>query len=231
MKKGKKFYLITWVVAVLVFNLIMFLLPDKLIDPTEGSFWVIYITVTLSFLGQAACSFFYAQKKDKKERFLLIPIVYVSYIALLMTLLLALEALTLQFLPLWFNVIVAVVVLAYYAFAVFRTLAAAEMVMEVEKKVEQSTEFIRMMTAKAKALEESAPEEFCPLVKKIYESLRYSDPMSSGAVAELDAKIREKYELFTDAIKKNAKTEAEEFAEELCVQIKERNEVCKVSKR
>ena len=32
-------------------------------------------------------------------------------------------------------VIVAVVVLAYYALAVFRTLAAAEMVMEVEKDV------------------------------------------------------------------------------------------------
>ena len=231
MKNGKKFYMIAWIIAVLVFNLIMFLLPNKMLDPTEGAFWVIYLTVTASFAGQAVCSFLYAQKEEKKERFLLIPIVYVSYIALLMTLLLALEALTLQFLPVWFTVIVAVIVLAYYAFAVFRTLAAAEMVMEVENKVEQKTEFVRTLTAKAKALEGSAPEELRPVVKMVYESLRYSDPVSNETVAELDAEIKEKYEKFADAITKKAKKEAEELVEELCVKLQERNEVCKITKR
>lgn len=231
MKNGKKFYMIAWIIAVLVFNLIMFLLPNKMLDPTEGAFWVIYLTVTASFVGQAVCSFLYAQKEEKKERFLLIPIVYVSYIALLMTLLLALEALTLQFLPVWFTVIVAVIVLAYYAFAVFRTLAAAEMVMEVENKVEQKTEFVRTLTAKAKALEGSAPEELRPVVKMVYESLRYSDPMSSVVLNEVENEIGELYGAFSEAVKRGVAEVVEKKANALCEKLNERNELCKSSKR
>ncbi len=231
MKNGKKYYLIAWIVAVVVFNLIMFLLPNKMLNPTEGAFWVIYLTVTASFIGQAVCSYIYAKKEEKQERFLLIPIAYISYIALLMTLMLALEALTLQFLPVWFTVIVAVVVLAYYALAVFRTLAAAEMVMEVEKDVTQKTEFIHTLTAKAKALESSAPEELRPMAKKVYESLRYSDPMSSAVLNAVEREIVELYGAFSEAVKRGVAEVVEKKADALCEKLNERNELCKSSKR
>ena len=56
MKNQKKYYWIAWGTAVVVFHLIMFLLPDAMLSPDEGSFWVIYLTVIASFIGQAYCS-------------------------------------------------------------------------------------------------------------------------------------------------------------------------------
>lgn len=231
MKNEKKYYLIVWIVAVVIFHAIMFLLPDAMLKPSEGNFWVIYLTVMASFLGQAYCSSLYAKKENKKERFLYIPVVLISYIALLMTLLLALQALTLQFLPNWFTVIVALLVVAYYAFAVIRTLAAADMVMAIDKKVEQQTDFIRSLTAQAKALEQSAGAELRPQVKQVYEAIRYSDPMSSAELAGIEAGISGQYESFAKAVRENQAESVECTAQNICNLLKERNELCKQMKR
>lgn len=230
MKNQKKFYVISWIVAVAIFHVIMFLLPDAMLGPEEGSFWIIYLTVMASFLGQAYCSYLYAKKENKSERFLYIPVVLISYIALLVTLLLALQALTLQFIPNWFTIIVAVLVVAFYAFSVIRTMAAADMVLAVDKKVEQQTSFIKTYTTKAKTLEASASAELLPQVKKVFESFSYSDPMSSEELAESEAEIEKAYETFAMLIKDNKK-EAEQGAQKLCGLMKERNELCKQLKR
>ncbi len=231
MKNEKKYYLIVWIVAVVIFHAIMFLLPDAMLNPIEGSFWVIYLTVMASFLGQLYCSYLYAKKENKKERFLYIPVVLISYIALLMTLLLALQALTLQFLPNWFTIIVALLVVAYYAFAVIRTLAAADMVTAMDKKVEQQTNFIRTLTAQAKALEQSAGAELLPQVKQVYEALRYSDPMSSAELSGIEAEIAGQYAAFSKAVKENQTETVGLTALTICNLMKERNEICKQMKR
>jgi len=231
MKNEKKYYVIVWIVAVVIFHAVMFLLPDAMLNPTEGSFWVIYLTVMASFLGQMYCSYLYAKKENKKERFLYIPVVLISYIALLMTLLLALQALTLQFLPNWFTVIVALLVVAYYAFAVIRTLAAADMVMAIDKKVEQQTNFIRTLTAQAKALEQSAGAELLPQVKQVYEALRYSDPMSSAELSGIEERIAVQYAAFSKAVRENQTETVGHTALTICNLMKERNEICKQMKR
>lgn len=231
MKNEKKYYLFVWVVAVAIFNAIMFLLPDAMLKPSEGNFWVIYLTVMASFLGQAYCSHLYAKKENKKERFLYIPVVLISYIALLMTLLLALQALTLQFLPNWFTIIVALLVVAFYAFSVIQTLAAANMVIAIDKKVEEQTNFIRTLTAKAKALEQSTGAELLPQVRKVYEAIRYSDPMSSPELSDTEIKISEQYENFARAVRDSLAEEAEKTAQTICNLLKERNELCKQIKR
>lgn len=231
MKNQKKYYWTAWGIAVVIFHIIMFLLPNAMLNPTEGSFWIIYLTVMASFIGQAYCSSLYAKKENKQERFLYIPVVLIGYIALLMTLLLALQALTLQFLPNWFTIIVAVLVVAYYALAVLRTLAAAEMVISVDKKIEQQTEFIKTMTAKAKAFEQTAPVEFRNMATKVYESLRYSDPMSSAELTVIEVEIYAKYDKFIASVKENKKEEAEGISQILCNLMRERNELCKQLKK
>ena len=231
MKNQKKYYWIAWGVAIVVFHVIMFLLPNAMLSPEEGSFLIIYSTVMASFIGQAYCSYLYSKKENKEERFLYIPVVLIGYIALLMTLLLALQALTLQFLPNWFTIIVAVVIVAYYAFAVLRTLAAAEMVIAVDKKVEQQTNFIKTITAKTTALKQAAPEELRSVVTKVYDNFRYSDPMSTEELSEIEQSINNTYIDFATAVKENKKDLAETLAQNICNLIKERNELCKQFKR
>lgn len=231
MKKILKYYWFAWLIAVAVFHVILFLLPDTILNSEDSNFWIIYLTVLAGFLGQALCSYLYSKKEKKEERFLYIPVVLISYIALLMTLLLALQAITLQLLPDWFTIIVAVLVLAFYALSVIRTLAAAEMVIAVDAKVERQTGFIRALSVKAKSLEQSASTELRPHVKKVYEGLHYSDPVSSEELASIEEEISKSYETFAASVKKNEKETAEAEAQKLYGLIKERNELCKQVKR
>ena len=227
MKKEVKYYAIVWVLAVIVFHLIMFLLPDAMLGTEDSAFWIIYVTVMVSFAGQAVCSYLYASKKRKEERFLYIPVVLISYIALLMTLLLALQALTLRFLPDWFTIIVALLVTVYYVFAVLRTLAAAEMVVAVDEKVRTRTDFMKRLETQAKTMQGGTASELQPLIKRVYESIRYSDPMSVPELAGVEEEMQKEFEAFADAVKKNQKEAAEQKAEAFCAKNAERNALCK----
>lgn len=231
MINAKKYYVTAWIIAAVVFHAIMFLLPNAGFELEKGTVWVIYLSIMISLIGQAVCSLYYASKQKKEERFLYIPVVLISYIALLMNLLLALEAVTLSFLPTWFTVLVALLVWAFYALAVIRTIAAADMVIEIDKKVVQQTNYMRTLTARAKALEQGAPATVKKQVSKVYESLRYSDPMSAPQLAEVEAKIQTAYELFAKAVQSADEKSVETQSDNLCNLVKERNELCKIYKR
>ncbi len=230
MKEAKKYYVAAWVIVALVFHLIMFLLPRAELRMQNGTFWVIYFAILVSLIGQAVCSMLYAKKEKKEERFLYIPVVLISYIALLMCLLLALEAVLLFFLPTWFTVIAAALVLAFYALSVVRAMASAEMVMTVGQKVERQTEFIRGLTARAKAMEQNSPEAYKQQVKRVYEALRYSDPMSTDKLVNVDEEIDTAYRRFAEALKAADEAAVQKEADNLCGLVKERNELCKIYK-
>jgi len=227
MKNDKKYYIVAWLIAVVIFHVIMFLIPTEILSREENRFWIIYVTIFVSLIGQAVCSLIYANKRNKKERFLYLPVIIIGYIALLVMLLLALQAVTLAFLPDWFTIIIAVLVLGYYALAVIRTMAAADMILEVEKKVERKTEFIKMLSAKAGALVQGAPAEVQLQTKKVYEALRYSDPMSCGELSSVEIDIEKQFDEFATAVRENNKEKAENLTSVLCGLIKERNELCK----
>lgn len=231
MKNANKYYGVAWGIAVVAFHIIMIAIPKTEIGLEKGSYWVIYLAVMVSLIGQAACTRIYTDKKTKEERFLYIPVVLISYIALLMTLLLSLEAVTLSFLPAWFTVIVALLVLCFYAFAVIRTMAAADMVMEIDKKVEQRTDFMRTLTAKASALTKTVPADRKKQAVKVYEALRYSDPVSCAELKEFDEKLDAAYQHFADVIRQGEDKNAETEADRVCAMVKERNELCRRYKK
>lgn len=231
MKNGKRYYIVAWLIAVAVFHALMFLLPADILNREETRFWIVYGAVLFSFVGQAICSLLYASKEKKNERFYYVPVVLIGYIALLVTLLLAIQALTLQFLPDWFTIIVVILVFGYYALAVVRSLAAADMIRSVDKKVEQQTNFIRTLSTKASTLVQSAPTELQPLIKKVYEALRYSDPMSSGELTMVEEDIMKSFDLLSTAVKENKKENVEDAVQTITGLIKERNELCKQTKR
>lgn len=230
MDMKKKYYIVAWLIAVIVLQIIMFVLPDALIDPRDGVFWVIYITLMISLIVQGACTLFYAGKEKKQERFLYIPVVLLSYIALLTTLLLALQALELGFLPTWFTIIVAVLVLAFYALSILQTLTAADIIVETGNRIERQTSLFRSLAAQARTLEQTAPVQLRSQAKKVHEAFRYSDPMSTQMSASMEVEIQNAYNSFSISVKQNLTDKANEEAEQLCILIKERNELCRLSK-
>ena len=66
--------------------------------------------------------------------------------------------------------------------------------------------------------------------KKVYEAVRYSDPMSNDGISGIESEIAIKFNQFAGAITANSDDIAT-IADELIVLITDRNKRCKVTKQ
>ena len=233
MKKGFQRYAAAWAVLLVLFHLICFATPAEWygFNKFGGSFWAGYSVITLAFLGQLACAYKAFQAENQKRFFYNLPLITVSYTGLILTLVLGGLCMAVPDLPNWLGALVGAVVLAFTAVAVVKASAAADIVESVDKKVAEKTAFIRMATADAEVILASAKsEETKAACKKVYEALRYSDPMSNEALSVTEAKITVKLDELKAAIAADDAEKAKTAAEELMLLIKERNAKCKALK-
>ena len=66
--------------------------------------------------------------------------------------------------------------------------------------------------------------------KKVYEAIRYSDPMANAALSDLDTQIERQFNSFSDAIKAEDSELAKETADALVEMVERRNQKCKLLK-
>ena len=134
-------------------------------------------------------------------------------------------------LPAWIGIIVCVLVLAFSAIAIIKATAAAEIVSGIDEKVKTQTFFIKSLAADAQSLMTSAKsDELRAEAKKVYEAIRYSDPMSNVALSELNTQIERQYNTFADAVKADDAELAKETADALLEMSEVRNQTCKALK-
>ena len=102
----------------------------------------------------------------------------------------------------------------------------------IDTQVKEKTSFIRDLTAQAKALTLSAKSpEAKDACNKVYEALRYSDPVSSDAVSDLEKEITQTFTEFSDAVKSEDMQTINSCSKVIVALIGQRNELCKGIKR
>ena len=232
MKKNFKFYAITWAILLALFNILVFLTPNKAAGMAKfgGAFWSGYAFITLAFIGQLICGYAAFRADTREKLFLNLPLITISYAALVASVVLGSVCMMLPGLPNWVGSILCAVVLALNAVAVVKAQAAATLVSEAGEKIKTQTAFIKTMTVEAASLVARAKsEETKAACKKVYEAFRYSDPMSTPALAETDAQIKTVFDSFKTAVLSDADT-AGNLADECCKLVTERADKCKFYK-
>ena len=122
-------------------------------------------------------------------------------------------------------------ILAFTGISVLKANAAAEIVNEVGEKVKEKTQFIKLTTVDAQNLMNSAKSESVKSAcKKVYEALRYSDPMWSGALVREEAEIADKMAELSSAVVSDNANSAESISNEITALVKARNNKCKALK-
>lgn len=231
MKKGFKTYIAAWAILLALFNIICFATPTEIAGMTKfgGAFWAGYVFITVAFIGQLACAYFALKAENLKRLFYNLPLITVSYAGLTLTVTFGAVCMAIPGLPNWVGIIVCTVILAFTAIAILKSKAAGDIVAETDEKVKVQTTFIRNLTADAEGLMSRAQTaEAKANCKKVYEALRYSDPMSSDGLAEIEAEISKSFEAFSAKIKSGEASS--NLAEELVNLIGDRNRKCKVMK-
>ena len=133
-------------------------------------------------------------------------------------------------LPNWVGIIVCLLILAFTAIAVVKAKAAADVVEKIDNKVKAQTLFIKSLTVDAESLlARVATLEAKDACKKVYEAVRYSDPMANDALAGVESQITLKFNEFSNAVTSGADSIGN-LANELVVLIGDRNKKCKLVK-
>ena len=190
MKKNTKLAYAVLGIVFILFNVIAFAVPtDKTI-----TFWIAYAFTVVAFALQIGIwNAAFKATETLKSKFLGVPIIYVGIVYLVLQLIAFAVFMIFPLIPSWIVVIACALVLGISAICLISADVARDEINRVEEKVNQKVFYIRELQADVEIL---AEQEQNPEIKisltRLAEKIRYSDPMSSEALEDLEARIKEK---------------------------------------
>lgn len=233
MERYQKRYLLAWGIAVAVFIGAALLVPQQIGEwsKNEGSFWAAFVMVLLLFAGQLACSFLVFKKGTKEQQFLRLPIIYVSYMSLIIMLIVETVCVVIPVTKNWLGFILGLIILACYGIVVLNSRTASEMIQRTERNVQGETLFVRTLCVEAELLQKQVSTQVISTeVRRVSEAIRYSDPRSSQALEELEGRLYVAYSVFSEAARAEDEALCKEKAEIFLRLLEERNSKCRLLK-
>ena len=230
MKNSFGVYSIVWALALLMFNVVTFVVPNEIngVSRWTGIFWVSYAFITAAFLGQLLCAHFAFKPSTNQKLFYRIPMIRVSYIGLIVMLIAGGVFMAVPVLPCWIGIIVCAIILIVCAMYVIRATVLANIISNMDDKTKERIAFMALLAIEAKSISFSAPnEELANLALKLHEETKYSDMTSPIGIEEANASLKAKLKEFKAAVEGGDGELANEVAEQYIALLKTRNELCK----
>ena len=235
MNRNFKYFGLYWLISVALFNAVVFLVPRTILGLDRFSmpvFWIAYDICMVALGGQLILGYF-ALRDDKKEKiFLRLPLFRVGYVTVALSIVLAWPFLLIPVTPAWLGAVFCFAFAFYFALATLRAAAAAENVEAVGEAVAVKTAFVRSLTANAQALAGYAKDEQAKTaVRRVYEALRYTDPMSDAALNDIEEEIFDAYNRFDEAVRTGDSAAVALLSDKVVLLVGERAAKCKLLKR
>ncbi len=229
MKKARNYYLIIWAICFALFNLVVFVVPNE--HQHTDNFWIGYALITASLVGNLACSFITLNQKSNAKVFYNIPIVAVSILGIVASTIAGTIIMIVPDIETWIGIIILFSVLAIVAILSVSAKATADIVSNIEDIIKENTSFIKGITLDAEMLMSSAATpEIKDEIKKVYEAFRFSDPMSSDALTDVESRIQNQFNLLSEVTITENTERVSQVAKDLLSLIDYRNKKAKISK-
>lgn len=227
MKKNFKIYALIWAVLLVAFNVVVFLvrsvIPGYAIN-YDARFWIAWAFILAASLGNLMCAHFAFKADNLKKMFYNLPLITVSRSALVVMLTAGCILMLIPNCPVWIAAVVCILILAFNAIAVAKAVWAADTVSGIDEKVKTQTAFIKNLTIDAEGLLARAKSDAVKAeCKKVYEAVRYSDPMSNEALSVIEAQIATKMEELAATVGTDDAEKAKEIANEIVILVNDRN--------
>lgn len=222
MKKNKGMAYAVLGIAFALFNVIVFAIPTV----KTTTFWIAYAFTTVAFALQIVIwKFAFKETDTLKSKFLGIPLISVGITYLIFQIIASAIFIALPLTATWIAIIVCALILGISGICLIGTETGKEEINRVEEKVEKKVFYIKSLQVDIEMLAnaEANADKKQKLIK-LAEKIRFSDPMSNDALADLEAEITEK-------VKELKSTEnKEEIITVLDLLITERNKKAKILK-
>ena len=194
-------------------------------------FYTAIIILAVGYAFSIASTFIGFKKQQNAEgTFYGAPFVYSGLLTFILITILSSVSIFVGESPL-LQAIIAIVIFACALGKLLKKSVARELIVERGEQVKKQTQFVKMLTADAQTLNSTIKSDIAKeLTQKVYETIRYSDPMSTDALSDIDKNIQEKYDEFESCICKDDIDNAKIIADDLISLIKKRNNRCKALK-
>ena len=233
MKKQFPLYIAGWAACLALFNVCAFLAggPEAHLRVHMRTFWIAYTLISIAFAGQLLCAYHAFKESNAKKTFYRISLVTTSYSALVASLVVGSLCMVFAPIPYWVSGVACCIVLAASVLSVVKAQGAVTEVERVDDKIKAQTFFIKALAIDANTLTSKAStEETKAICKKVYEAIRYSDPMSVSALSSVETEITKAFSHLSDAVCANDAEAIAKCADDVLILVKDRNEKCKLLK-
>lgn len=231
MKKTFKFYSIIWCALLILFIVIAFVPFGWVRQKYTPTFWLGCIFIVLSFVGQFICSYFALKEENIKKVFYNLSLITTSYFGLIVSFIFGCLCMLIPIIPYWIAIILCSLACVFNVITLTKSRTAISYVSNIDEKIKVQTFFVKSLTVDAESLMSCAKSEYVKAeCKKVYEAVRYSDPMSSDALASMESEIIIKFGKLSDAVMNEKNELIVDIVEEIVALIGARNKKCKILK-
>lgn len=223
-------------VAILFFNSITVAGISYFGIETNSSFWIAFIFANCSFIFELCITYSVLGSKSAQKVFYNLPLlkevpilknIYATLVIMFFT---SVICMCVSFIPKIFVIIFCIIEMTVDLVYLLKTKAFAGFLSDKDEEIKEKTFFIKSLTVDADTLLKSAEGDSKEICKKVYEAIRYSDPMSHTALSGIESEISIRFHELSEAVKTKNRENAEKKADELIVLISDRNSKCKLLK-
>lgn len=225
MKRDKKQVLCIFAVLLVLYILLTFLIPFA----KTAIFWFSFAFTLIAF-GVAGYALYTAflKKPDARSRFYGFPIARIGVLYGGAQLAVGLLFMALgKWIPAWLAVLVYAALLGSTVIGLVSADAVVETIHTQDRKLKKDVAFMRSLQSKANQM---AAQCSLTEVQQFCENIRYSDPVSSEALAEIERDLSAAVDDLQAAIVDGDKDVISQLAWKADTLLRERNRVCKLNK-
>lgn len=204
-KIGKKTIvtaIILCVVAV-IYNVVYFAVPWERSN-SVGAFWISYAFTWISLLSAGIIVSVVVNKNELKSRVFGIPVLYVGFFLVVIQLIFDLIIMSVSFatsVPFWISLVFEVVLFGIAIIATTVRTVYRQTIDDIDNKQTSNKEFIKELRIKVNSLLDSNPlDEIQCELETLVENIKYSDPVSSKDVEEVENTILTEFEKLENSI-------------------------------
>ncbi len=216
-----------YVILFAVFNLLVF----TIFKTRTNVFWLSYVFMTLAFAVQILSMFLSFKTADVETAFFGIPLAAFSVYYLCAALVIGALFMIFQQAGLTLAFVIQVLVLAAFLIIAIISLMARDTVQQIDQDIKEKVTGLKTVLVDIQLMRDScADPELKEALRKLSETVKYSDPMTNDSVASVEQRIMQKVSELRVNIDDGRIVEAKQVCGELERLYIERNRKLAISK-
>ncbi|MDR1674880.1 MAG: hypothetical protein LBR86_00175 [Tannerella sp.] len=213
-------------VILLLVNVLSFAIPFT----RNSGFWTSYGFSTFAIVLTAAMSFYALGRTDLRSRFYGLPVLYIvwTYLGIQLGAGFILASLPA---PLWLNILLSGVMLGVCFVGLIAVEISVTEIERIDRTVKEKVFRIKSLQAEVDSMREKITDaDLKKTLQKLSDAIRYSDPVSSPQLAELESNIEHSAALLAQELETENTPAVQNICDRMMQLLNERNRKCKLFK-